>query len=243
MEEESVKTGNLVKHVCKCRNVEIHKESAQLIANYKNSTPTVKNIKIHFEASSAQTLQLQKVLEEKVKLGSPTTKKSHNFYIYKDTYVYVIFPRRGYINCTKLPNYADIEKAISNFYSKLDINNNIYIHEIDNIQASGRMIWATVNLATFKTYVNCQSSARANYNPSHFPGLNIKVPNKGTIVIFSSCKYTIVGVKEKSDIIIVFRAAFLLLYLFKSGIIFSDPRNTDCYKLNDILKEHRKIFS
>ena len=225
-----------------CDNTLIHSQVGWVKEHYIKSVPSIKNIKIHFQSLYKAISVIKQVLEDKLTSGEHTIKKHNNFYVYREKYVYIIFPKRGYINCTKLSSYQDIKPAIDHFYTKFNIEKYDYFFKIDNIQASGQMIWKTIDLNKFKLYVNQKTNAKAVYNPSHFPGLNIRVPNKGTIILFSSGKYTIVGSKEENDISIVFRGGFLLIWLYTYQIPSYQIWTKECEIIHNVFKELREIF-
>jgi TATA-box binding protein (TBP) (component of TFIID and TFIIIB) len=173
--------------------------------------PAIKNIKFHFTVSNIRqlnssiadiiTLQLQDNFE-----GKSLSTRHNNFVVYKHKYVYTIFFNRGYINCTKVKQYSDISGAIEEFcadfqFSRRDIVGGVVI---DNTTYSGSF-YRNINLLQLQNIINADISIKANFNPAHFPGLFFKSQTSGTIIVFYSGKYSIVGAKCQRDAEEVYR--------------------------------------
>jgi TATA-box binding protein (TBP) (component of TFIID and TFIIIB) len=185
----------------------------------EEGAPTVKNIKIHFKCSDTKNINLSisRIIDDELK-GSTTTdvnnnKKSllirHNFVVYRDRFVYIIFFQSGFVNATKIKNENEIEDAVEHFKKVFRVQSSIEESIIDNYQGSGSF-YRKLALKELKVFLNLeiQSSAKSemevSYNPEHFPGLFLKIGKHGKIIIFSSGKFTIVGCKNESGFLQVF---------------------------------------
>jgi TATA-box binding protein (TBP) (component of TFIID and TFIIIB) len=108
-------------------------------------------------------------------------------------FTYIIFPINGYINVTGLKNYTNIIESVKficdNFHLSRHHCGNI---TIDNLTISG-FIGFEISLSEI-FYHFCEYYY-TRYNINIYPGLQIRFPKLGTIIIFSSGKYTIVGAK------------------------------------------------
>jgi TATA-box binding protein (TBP) (component of TFIID and TFIIIB) len=162
--------------------------------------PVVKNVKIHFKVADISRLNtgiadlLTLKLENTFPISDTLTRK-HNFCVFKRRFVYIIFYNTGFVNCTKIRNYSEISAALEEFSQvfKLDLE---YFSTpiIDNTTSSGSFD-KVIYLNKLKEKIQAQNVfQKVNFNPEHFPGLFIKT-NNGTIIVFHSGKYTIIGAK------------------------------------------------
>ena len=123
--------------------------------------------------------------------------------------IYQIFSN-GHVNITGLRRQEDIAGALANLFSLLNIPKKSKIDfNIDNIQASGVLNLNTRNLSL--KFI-CDSLDRkksdcgivsVKFEPSRFPGAFIKFlvngSCKGTVLLFNSRKFVIVGLKKIVD--------------------------------------------
>lgn len=176
------------------------------MSNVVETSPQIKNIKFHFTVNNIPQLYRSIIDIINDKLEKPTEdsifKTGHNYIVYKKRFVYTIFYNKGYINCTKVPAYSHISKAIEEFcqifrINRWEIPGGV---KIDNTTSSGNFSHQ-LNLFELKNVIhensidlNTSFKAPPKFNPSYFPGLFLKY-NCGTIILFHSGKYTIVGAK------------------------------------------------
>lgn len=165
--------------------------------------PSVKNIKIHFTIDNLYQLfhGIIGIIDLKLSgdFAGKTFSRGHNFIVYKNRFVYTIFYNKGYINCTKIPNYSGISEAISEFcdtfgLTRQDLSSGI---TIDNTTSSGKFKHR-LNLLELKHKIeqaDQYQEIRTKFNPSFFPGLFVKYHFLGTIILFASGKYSVVGAK------------------------------------------------
>lgn len=159
--------------------------------------PTVKNIKVHFRVCESKLGHLRERLAELYTTNKVI--KHFNFYILKKAscsdarFTYTIFPTNAYVNATGLSSFEDLATCLSEFGDILHLRRNqLKDFKIDNITASGQLS-RKINLAAAssclaRSGIFCQAS-------NNFPGIVVKFPNLGTILLFSSGKYSIVGLK------------------------------------------------
>jgi TATA-box binding protein (TBP) (component of TFIID and TFIIIB) len=131
---------------------------------------------------------------------------NRNYCKIRNKFYYTIFPS-GFINITGIRKKQEIEEAINQIIShlqltladlKLQENGSVYC--IDNITVTGALnITKKLNLAVLhcKTITDCKTS----YNNLHFPGLFLHFTGvKGTVLLFSSGKFNIVGLTCSKEI-------------------------------------------
>jgi len=156
--------------------------------------PKVKNIKIHFKVREKfKTLFLKNINELK-----DVTIYHGNFGVIKkntylqNKYTYIFFPDCGYINVTGLPNYSSLAPCVLELTSIFGLRNHeLSPPRIDNITASGNF-FCSIDLETLAQQLLRESFFC--FRTNQFPGLIIRAKN-GTILVFNSGKYTIVGLK------------------------------------------------
>lgn len=159
--------------------------------------PVLKNIKAHFKVCESQLAHLQRHVNELTKRGKIV--KTLNFFILKKNkavgtvFTYTTFPATGYINVTGIPSFQQIENCLQEFVGLFHLSRaDLKDFAVDNITASGRfqsrlnLVSAALKLS--RSDIFCQSSSK-------FPGIVAKFPKVGTILLFSSGKYSIVGAK------------------------------------------------
>jgi hypothetical protein len=127
-------------------------------------------------------------------------KSYQNFVVVKSTYTFIIFKSKigsteNHINITKIPSCCKIEEAVNIFQSLFQCT--IRCMTVDNIIATAKLPCGVkvdlLNIAKSKKF------ASIKYNNELFSGMFIKFP-EGTIIIFHSGKFVIVGCKNELDI-------------------------------------------
>jgi TATA-box binding protein (TBP) (component of TFIID and TFIIIB) len=163
-------------------------------------SPKVKNIKGHVQVSRLAVNQLTLSLKGK------RFKQYHNFLCVYDRYTYIIFPKRMYVNITGVKNFEELPSVIPNFCK--DFNIDIGLIEsnfvIDNLTASGHF-GKSLNLADIQEYLNEGESPpfTVSYDRDIFPGAYCK-HRLGTISLFATGRFNILGVKCSQEIEEVF---------------------------------------
>jgi TATA-box binding protein (TBP) (component of TFIID and TFIIIB) len=179
--------------------------------------PVINNIKIRFTVIESQlpTLrdEIRKISEVKDK---KTFKKLHNFIVFRSSFIFTIFFKSGTVNITGIQRLTDISQAVSVFCQTFDISRRDIVDSIiiDNITASGSFN-RDINLRNLKEKINGgKNESRiksASFNPNYFPAAFCKTFGIGTILIFGSGKYNIVGAKSQLDVMEVFNLATTII--------------------------------
>lgn len=122
-------------------------------------------------------------------------KKCVNFFVVRKRFVFSVF-YTGHVNCTKLRNFSELEEARCELSSIFPFAH-VSPLKIDNISANGQLV-SKINLFNFGVYLRKQGQD-FHFNPQRFPGLIFKV-HKGSITVFRSGKYIIVGTNTVSNL-------------------------------------------
>lgn len=167
-----------------------------------STDPTVRNVKIHFYVRNVPLLKHAfSLLEENIATTESNTiriRRCGNFYVLRKKFVYTIFLNSGYINATKIPNYTvidDCKEEITNLLnlipediSEITIDNTTYVGNLNR-----RINPLAIQREARKRLI------RVSYNPNWFSAVYLRFP-KGTINLFHTGKYMIVGAKEHTHI-------------------------------------------
>jgi TATA-box binding protein (TBP) (component of TFIID and TFIIIB) len=202
--------------------------SASMSCSIKQaSLPIVKNYKISFRLPIRlqQPINSMRVADIDSTTTSTTVtsvKKHHNFAVIRTKgCVYIAF-FSGFVNVTKLRTLTDAEEAVLAFKSLIgfkDIEDKgcpLYI--IDNIIASGHF-GHTVNIHNLRQICAADTTSGNiqdidfSYKPAYFAGAFLKLRGCGTILIFHSGAYSIVGAKSYTGVKHIFCRALELLRL------------------------------
>lgn len=165
-----------------------------------SSNPIIRNIKVHFCVDSVPLLkqgfsflQTNIVNEDREVINVKLTQHA-NFFVMRDIFVYTIFLNKGYINATKIPNYTSIDDCIKEFCKLLQlIEGDLTDVIIDNTTYAGNLN-KKVDLRAIHYRARSQLIS-VKFNPIWFPAVFLKFSN-GTVNLFQSGKYMIVGVKK-----------------------------------------------
>lgn len=159
----------------------------------------VSNIKgsFSFEKTSENIKKIRQYQPKK----SESVVQHSNFTVIRSEFVFIIFWSSGYVNVTKIKNFADIKKVFPEFIELTDIQpvSRISIH---NIHAFG--VWKNNhNLNDLRIKLrraDLNSNIGVSFNPSFFPGLIIRIKNLGTFILFQSGKFAFLGVKSLKNL-------------------------------------------
>lgn len=153
------------------------------------SQPLIVNVKISFRIS--------KHINVKNKLlFVPNVKWYNNFAIIKKTYTFTIFTS-GFVNITGIPQINRIFYAVKALRKLIKIKKQHIQTEpkIDNTTSSGTFN-QKINLMNLKEKIQqSHKNVKIKLNPFYFSGATFKFSEYGTIIIFSTGKYIIVGAK------------------------------------------------
>ena len=185
----------------------------------ESSLPEINNIKLRFNVSKEALLRLKRGISNLSKKSAsqftpkkkPVFKEHHNFIVFRHSYVYIVFSTSGTVNVTGIRFYRDISSAVALFCREFGLRRrHVGAVTVDNLTASGNF-GSPVNLRLLKKSINASQEgdaliSSASYNPSFFPACFCRTYVVGTIIVFASGKYNIVGGKCRDDVNNVFRA-------------------------------------
>lgn len=191
----------------------------KLVLNGSTIAPKINNLKIRtYVKENCLNELLKNILEIEEKNSFPPTnqkktifKRFHNFIVFRCEFVFIIFPKRGAVNITGIKKIQFIKTAIQVFSNIFKISQeNLGPIIIDNVTASGSFN-TTINLQLLKKIVNeklISNSilASASFNSSHFPGCFCRSHSVGTVAIFASGKFNIIGSKCLKHVSLLFSA-------------------------------------
>jgi TATA-box binding protein (TBP) (component of TFIID and TFIIIB) len=177
--------------------------------------PLINNIKIRFSVQQPDLDQLGgsiKLLSERTQFlttvrGKPVFKNHHNFLVFRHTYVYIVFFHSGTVNVTGVRRHEEISEAVFLFCQEFRVDRQgVSRVTVDNITATGDLC-KEVNLRLLKRSINAVQQQQENsllqftasYNLSHFPACFLR-SEKGTVLLFSSGRFNIVGSKCRRDV-------------------------------------------
>lgn len=151
--------------------------------------PQIKNIKLSLFVRNDNIQQIDKS-------RFISSKKINNFWVLtikrKSKVKFIYFPP-NFINITGIKAIRDIFVDLKLLLKSLNLSlKSIRKISIDNITASGKF---KHRIEIPKTARNLASVYYVRSNPDIYPGLHLKISNLGSILLFSSGKYSIVGVK------------------------------------------------
>lgn len=158
--------------------------------------PYISNLKVSFKVERNLKSTAHKLDSNKVKLHHNYAIIRHCDFVYSINY-------SGYVNITKLRTEGDIGRAITEICILLDLVDRPPSYRIDNITASGHF-GRTVRLNRLGEYFQKSDNGVVfSFRPSYFCGANIKF-GFGTIIIFHTGSFTIVGSKNREQVKQVF---------------------------------------
>jgi TATA-box binding protein (TBP) (component of TFIID and TFIIIB) len=182
--------------------------------------PKINNLKGHIRVSEDCIDGIRNAL----KLSEKKWKKNkefHNFLVVKDKYSYIIFPKSKegycYINITGIKSFEDVENVIPELCETFHLNRIQVAGEvvIDNVSANGDF-GRKLNLPQIQEAINGESKKDGNtfsacFDRNYFPGAFCKTLTIGTILIFPSGKYVIVGSKCVAEVQEIYRMMFAII--------------------------------
>lgn len=157
--------------------------------------PRINNLKVHVVLTQSGTDQLKKSLLSKEK----TT--YNNLTVVRQGFTYIVFPEKGFINITGVQSFdaaQDIIPQLEQVFGlrRFDLASDIVV---DNISAAGDFT-TRVNLVQLQKRLNKGGEERNTFFSVHFdrnffPGAFCKTRGFGTLTVFPSGKYVVVGAK------------------------------------------------
>jgi len=132
------------------------------------------------------------------------TKQHGNFFVFRPKVkfcVFIIFPRSGFVNITGLKKEDKFPEAINLFLNHFQLNSRLTSLKIDNITACSKIRkFANIEVVEQILLSKKEKLLSIKFNSYIFPSLYLKIKEKGTIIIFNSGKFNIVGLSCQSKI-------------------------------------------
>lgn len=158
----------------------------------------LKNIKGHFKIPTIPYKYLKTRLEK-----YPFAKFTNNFCSLKvpnSTLSFIIFTKAKHVNITGVDSLTLFGEAPFLLAQIIRVSYTFFFNTtciVDNMTFSGSLN-KLVNLSNLAKQLTTKKII-LRYNPAIFPGLCAKILGKGSILVFISGKYSIVGVKCKQQ--------------------------------------------
>ena len=154
--------------------------------------PLISNVKIRFTVSDPLfSKHIHKYIAT-----HPQTVSKHNraFFVFRSCYVYIIF-FSGHINVTGLKTLDHIPLCMEHIKKKLQLDTfEMSPAKVDNICASGKIPQHNISMNNIMENAKLSRCFKSiHYDRDGFPGCFLK-HSLGTIILFKSQKYVIVGV-------------------------------------------------
>lgn len=156
--------------------------------------PTVNNIKVHI------TLTQTGVQHLKVALRHKSKKTYNNFSVVREGgHTYIIFADKGFVNITGVSSYEQLPNIIPQFCAAFHLVEQDVASPcvVDNISASGDFK-KRCNLVHLQQLLNRRGGKNyftVSFDRNYFPGAFCKTRGFGTLTLFPSGKYVLVGAK------------------------------------------------
>lgn len=182
---------------------------------------TVCYLKLHFKIK--KRYKLEKIIQKIPNLQ----KKRENLFTIKNQFVFTIFPNVNHVNVMKVQHTEKWENIKKNFCNILkipekSINENTLT--IDNMFVCFKTCYK-INLCNLHTYVNSLYNRKndifclSNFNPHYFPAVILRFHIRsnetfckgGTVCIFASGNFNIMGVKTMNRVTFIKRTVLALL--------------------------------
>jgi TATA-box binding protein (TBP) (component of TFIID and TFIIIB) len=162
--------------------------------------PIVNNIKASIRLKDEDIVQLGKIL----KIKDVTVHK--NMLTLRDSYTYVIFPESGFVNICGIKSFDDVPNVIDKMCKDFSLDKTKLRCEItiDNVCASGDFK-REIELCCLQEKIYCNKGFTVYKNQNYSPSAICKSTSFGTILVFSSGKYIIVGAKTLQDVERIFK--------------------------------------
>jgi TATA-box binding protein (TBP) (component of TFIID and TFIIIB) len=133
-------------------------------------------------------------------------KRHHNFIVFRNDFVFIIFFSSGTVNITGIKGFSHITSALQTFCTVFNIKRrHLQDLTVDNVSANGQFS-QLLDLAQLKQVINEREEkgdkliSSVSYNTNYFPAAFCKTFSIGTILVFNSGRFNIVGAKCQSHI-------------------------------------------
>jgi TATA-box binding protein (TBP) (component of TFIID and TFIIIB) len=176
--------------------------------------PKINNVKVHISINKDCINILKKALfkyeqETVTKNKKSKVKKFPNYISIKENFTYIIFPKGGYINITGIPSLEEIKNVKTELCKDFSLQLHMLTEEviIDNISASGDFNYK-INIPKLQ-HILKNTDFKTKFDRDFFPGIFCYTYTIGTIIIYNSGKYVIVGAKCLQDVKTIHKKMFV----------------------------------
>ena len=161
-------------------------------------SPKVNNLKGHILLTERGARQLRETLMTKEKT------KHNNFVVVKEKHTYIIFPDIGFVNITGIKDFSLLELIVPQFCETFSVRGEDVTSQlvIDNVSAAGDF-HCRIDLFRLQQKINLPEQRRHfsfHLDRNFFPGAVCKSVGLGTITVFPSGKYVIVGARCQAHV-------------------------------------------
>lgn len=173
----------------------------------KSVEAKVNNVKVHLVLKEEGKAKLRNILETK------EVKTYGNYKVLRDTFTYIIFPSNGFVNITGIKSLQDIPFNVTNQFctSFSLVREDIGELTIDNITAVGNFN-RRINLEKLHHLANSRKKYfTVHFDRQIFPGAFCKTFGFGTLSVYASGKYVVVGAKCQERIQKLVEEVFALI--------------------------------
>jgi TATA-box binding protein (TBP) (component of TFIID and TFIIIB) len=156
------------------------------------SVPKINNIKARIELRNKDLAELQRSLKSRLNV-----RRYGNFIVIKKKLTYVVWPDSGTVNIIGLTRFQDVSSAVLEMCQEFKIKESRFRSQliIDNVCANGSF-GKLIELSKLEKKLYGNKSFKVNLNRDYRPGAVCRTfAGIGTIIVFSTGAYIIVGAK------------------------------------------------
>lgn len=159
----------------------------------EKTAPRINNVKLHILLTE-DGIEILKTSLLKIE-----KKSFNNFCVVKNGFTYIIFSNKGFVNITGIRGFSQLVDVVPHFCEVFNLKPSHISSDIviDNISAAGNF-HQRVNLEALWKQVGETFCVR--YNRDRFPGAFCKKKKFGTLTLFPSGLYVIVGCKSATHV-------------------------------------------
>jgi len=179
----------------------------------RGTSPKINNLKVHIVLTESGT--------RKLKLGlfaEGREQKYSNFAVVRSKHTYIVFTS-GFVNITGIRSFTERPTVIPLFCQEFGVTTDDIASDIviDNISAAGNF-QRRVDLKRLQRIVNKRKTQHSTFFSVHFdrnffPGAFCKTRGLGTLTLFPSGKYVVVGSKCLEHVEKIFQQMCVLMPL------------------------------
>lgn len=167
----------------------------------EGTSPVVNNLKVHFLLDHSCIHHVTEVLRSR-----EDTVCYNNYFVVKNRFSFIIFPKSGFVNITGIKSFSHLPEVIPHFcklFPHVGEKNIASEIVIDNISAAGNFgqrvdlvcLQHTVNRSKERGGAREKTCFTVHFDRNFFPGAFCRTRGFGTLTVFPSGKYVVVGAK------------------------------------------------